>query len=73
MPLLFILIIIAGDEIGLRRVSARAQKLLAAYKNSQIAAPTQAQNIRAADTTMTMAESTPYTVLDRATWGTLLE
>jgi hypothetical protein len=24
-------------------------------------------------TTMTMAESTPYTVLDRATWGTLLE
>jgi hypothetical protein len=40
------------------------------YRNNQTAVPIAAQKSKAAKTTMTMAESTPYTVLDRAMGGT---
>jgi hypothetical protein len=42
----------------------------AGYRNNQTAVPIAAQKSKAAKTTMTMAESTPYTVLDRAMGGT---
>jgi len=76
-PLFFILVTVAARELCALERSGRTKGALLsrepAYRNNQTAVPTAAQKSTAAKTTMTMAESTPYTVLDRAMGGTLSE
>ena len=70
-PLFFIFMMVT---VTLRKEAARrATQPGASYRNNQTAVPTAAQKSTAANTTMTIAESTPYTVLDRAIGGTLSE